>query len=100
MPCPLFADFQPPFAGKGAPDGCRFRQTAVDGTEGSVTRLAFALIGVAGVAVMVVAAAIIWLCVTEPAAIVDAIGSGHATSVLKAAAVLVVSAIGQMVRHL
>ncbi len=65
-----------------------------------MTRLAFAVIGVGGVAVLVVAAAIIWLCVTEPATVVDAIGSGHATSVLKAAAVLVVSAIGQVVRHL
>ncbi len=64
-----------------------------------MTRLAFALAAVASAATLI-ASAIIWLCVTEPATIADALGNGQAASVLKVAAVLVVSALGRMVRQL
>jgi hypothetical protein len=65
-----------------------------------LTRLAFTLAGIASTAAVVVAAAVIWLCLTEPAAVVDVVGSGQASSVFKVVAALVVSALGHIVRYL
>ena len=63
-------------------------------------RLAFVVAGLASATAALIAAATIWLCVTEPAIVADALGNGHAGSVLKVAAALVVSALGHVVRHL
>ncbi len=63
-------------------------------------RLALALAGFASASALLVAAALVWLCVTEPTTVAGAIGNGQTASVLKGAAALVVSALGRVVRCL
>ena len=65
-----------------------------------MTRLMFALAGIASAVAVLMAAAIIWLWLTEPAAVVSAVGNGQADSVFRVVAALVISAVGRLVRYL
>jgi len=65
-----------------------------------LTRLAFALAGIASAAAVLVAAAVIWLCLTEPATVATAVRTGADDSVLRVVAALIASAVGRLVHYL
>jgi len=63
-------------------------------------RLAFALAGAVIVTALVVASAIVWLCLTQPVIVADSAARGDAWSVVAAAVSVVVSAVGRVLHRL
>jgi hypothetical protein len=63
-------------------------------------RILTTLAGVAGCSAIVLSAATIWLWLTQPLALVDAISEGQAASLASAVLHLLTSAVSALVRYL
>jgi chromate transport protein ChrA len=64
------------------------------------TRLATTLGGLVALVAFVMSAAIIWLCLTEPLTVADAVRDGQVTALVRVVAGVVVSMLEQVVRYL
>ena len=65
-----------------------------------MTRIVFALAGFAGAAATLIAAAVVWLYLTQPALVADAISAGRPWSLVIAAAAAMISVLGRAIHRL
>jgi hypothetical protein len=81
------------------------RATALVGTNlrqwvGHVTRLWTTLVGVIGLVAVLVSSALIWLCLTQPLTMADAMGDGQIRDLVRIVTSLAISVFERVVRYL
>ena len=75
--------------------GTRLRYRA-----GHVARLGTTLVGVIGLLALLASSALIWLCLTQPLTMADAVGDGQIRDLVRIVADLAISVFERVVRYL
>jgi hypothetical protein len=79
----------------------RMREVRVDGTPGgALARIGLTLAALVTTVAIICAAAMIWLCLTQPYNVADLIGRGEIWALFRAVAAFLVSAAERVVHYL